>query len=409
MQMDWRRVGVVAAGMCPFFNMYVTQALLPELCRTFGASIAAVSLTVTVSTLAVAASAPFAGGLADRFGRKPVMVTAMCLLMLATFGAATARDLPQLLFWRALQGVCVPGVFASIVAYISEEWAASEAPTVAALYVAGGVFGGFSGRFLSGLVAADWGWRSAFVLLGIMNAACLPVVACLLPASRKQIRTRSLLASLAGAGNHFRNSPLVATFGVGFAILFAQVATFTYVNFLLSAPPYGLGTQALSYVFFVFLIGMVITPFTGRLSQRWSAREVGFAAFVIAGSGLILTLGHSLAHVIAGLVLLSCGNFIVQAQSMATVPMLARGSRSAAVGLYNVSYYIGGSAGATLPSVFWARAGWPGCIALILMVQLVAMILVVRNWPGRRRPQSAAGSATAAATQPAQPRIGAAA
>ncbi len=120
---------MVAAGMCAFFNMYITQALLPELRRTFDAGVAQVSLTVTATTLGVALAAPFAGSLADRFGRKRVLLVALSLLTLATFGSASAGSLGSLLLWRALQGVVIPGIFASAVAYIAEEWAPAEAAT----------------------------------------------------------------------------------------------------------------------------------------------------------------------------------------------------------------------------------------------------------------------------------------
>src|SRR5579862_947994 len=113
-----RKIAIMAAGMSAFFNLYITQGLLPEFQRVFGASVGQVSLTVTVATLAVAFSAPFAGGLSDRFGRARVMITALVGLGLATLGATLAQSLPQLLVWRALQGLCIPGIFASAVAYI---------------------------------------------------------------------------------------------------------------------------------------------------------------------------------------------------------------------------------------------------------------------------------------------------
>ena len=51
------RAAVVAAGMCAFFTMYVTQGLLPSLRSVFHAGVAELSLTLTATTLAVAAAA----------------------------------------------------------------------------------------------------------------------------------------------------------------------------------------------------------------------------------------------------------------------------------------------------------------------------------------------------------------
>ena len=383
MRIERGQLAVVAAGMCAFFNMYITQALLPELRRAFGASVAAVSLTVTATTLGVAFAAPFAGSLADRFGRRRVLLIALSLLTLATFGSASADSLGSLLLWRALQGVVIPGIFASAVAYIAEEWPPAEAATMASLYVAGTVLGSFCGRFISGLVTDAYGWRSAFQVMGLINLSFLPLIATLLPKSRRFTPSSSLLASLSGISGHLRNAPLLATYGIGFTLLFAQVGTFTYVNFYLSEAPFGLSIHALSFIFFVFLIGMAVTPFSGRWAMRWGPRRVGLAALGTSALGLLLTLSHWLPQIVLGLILSSAGIFIVQSLATAAVPRLAQGARSAAVGLYLTSYYFGGSVGASLPASLWSFAGWHACVALVLAVQLFAALLIHATWSGR--------------------------
>ena len=78
---------------------------------------------------------------------------------------------------------------------------------------------------------------------------------------------------------HLRNPRLVATYAVGFCVMFSLLGTFTYVNFYLAAPPFGLSTAALGLLFVVYLVGAVVTPTrgTGDRSLRPSLR---------AGSGL---------------------------------------------------------------------------------------------------------------------------
>ncbi|MGH8456150.1 MAG: MFS transporter [Stenotrophobium sp.] len=390
MKLDRRSLGVVGAGMCAFFDMYVTMALLPELRRVFNASVTTVSLTVTATILAVAIAAPLACGLADRYGRRRVLLIAIGLLSLATLAAGAAPSLRWLIACRALQGLLIPGIFASAVAYIAEEWPADEAPSVASLYIAGSVLGSFCGRFFAGLITAAWGWREAFAALGLLNLAFLPLVAWLLPQSRGFMRSRSLWSSLNGAGQHLRNLPLVATYAIGFLILFSQVATFTYINFHLSAAPYFLGTRALSYIFFVFLVGMLITPASGGWALRWGTHRVAAAAMSVSCAGLLLTLIPALPMVILGLILSSGGVFVVQALATAKVPRLADGARSAAVGLYISSYYLGGSFGATLPGAYWQQLGWTGCVILVLAAQVGAALLAWKVWSDRLDADTAA-------------------
>src|SRR5438067_13667882 len=100
---DTRTAAVVFAGFCAFLTLSAPQPLLPMLAKAFDVPPGRISLVVTASTLAVALAAPFAGIVADRFGRKRVIVPAAFLLAVPTLLAATANSYGQLLFWRFLQ------------------------------------------------------------------------------------------------------------------------------------------------------------------------------------------------------------------------------------------------------------------------------------------------------------------
>src|ERR1017187_9760815 len=110
------------SGFSAFLTLYAPQPLLPMLAREFHASAGAVSLVLTASTAAVALAAPFAGVVADRFGRKRVIVLSALLLSLPTAGAAASGSLSQMLVWRFWQGVFTPGIFAVTIAYVNDEW-----------------------------------------------------------------------------------------------------------------------------------------------------------------------------------------------------------------------------------------------------------------------------------------------
>ena len=56
---------------------------------------------------------------------------------------------------------------------------------------------------------------------------------------------------------HLRNPRLLATYAVGFGTLFNFIALFTYVNFLLAAPPFNLSPTLLGAIFVTYLAGAV--------------------------------------------------------------------------------------------------------------------------------------------------------
>ncbi len=385
-----RTAAVVCAGFCAFLTLFAPQPLLPLLAAQFRASAAAVSWLVTASTVAVAMAAPFAGVIGDRLGRKRVIVPAAFLLALPTVLAATSQNLGQLIFWRFWQGVFTPGIFVITIAYINEEWETGAGAAVAA-YVTGTVVGGFCGRMLAGMVAAHASWRWSFVVLGLLNALGGVAIWAWLPAGQRFVRARRGSPTVRPMLRHLRNPQLLATYAVAFCVMFTLLATFTYINFYLAAPPFGLGTEALALLFVVYLVGAVLTPFAGRSIDRLGHRAALVLAFSGGILGIALTLAHSLPTVMLGLALCCTGVFIANSAGASYVGKVAREARAAAVGLYVTFYYTGGSFGSAAPGPFWSRGGWPACVALIAAIQVLTIVLSVVFWkplpePLRRAP-----------------------
>ena len=386
-----RTAAVVLAGACAFLDLYAPQPMLPLLAQVFHTHIAHISLLVSVSTLAVALAAPFAGLVADRWGRKQVIVPATLLLAVPTLAAATATSLGQLLVWRFLQGVLTPGIFAVTVAYINEEWRSGVGAAMAA-YVAGTVLGGFTGRMLAAMVTAHGSWQLAFVLLGLLNLAGGAAIWAWLPAGK-----RFQHAGGKGHGQqlieHLRNPQLVVTYAAGFCVLFSLVGTFTYVNFYLAAPPFRLGTAWLGMLFVTYLVGAVITPVAGRAIDRLGHRKTYSAALTVGLAGIALTLVPSLAAVVAGLALCCTGVFIGQSAASSYIGVVTKEGRASAVGLYVSFYYAGGSLGAALPGHLWDWGGWPACVALVGSVQALTIGLAWKFW-SRSKAQGSVGGTT---------------
>lgn len=392
MKVDWRYLAVATAGASAFIDMYATQPLLPELRTTYGASEAAVGLTITALTFACALAAPFVGSLADRLGRKRVIVTAIALLGCVTLGAASAPTLWALIAWRFMQGLCMPAVFAVTLAYIAEEFPPSVGGRAVGAYIGGNVFGGFFGRYCTALVADRTNWHVAFIVLGALNVAGAAIVFATLPRSRRFVRSTSLGASLRTIGSFVRNPVLLATDVIGACILFTLVAAFTYATFYLAAPPFGLGTVALGNVFAVYLFGVVATPLAGRLIDRFGHRATLLLALGLSAVGIGISLVPDVKAIVTGLALLATGVFCAASASQGYIGVVASSQRSTAAALYLSAYYTGGGLGAVLPALLWSRGGWPATVGLIVAVQIAAAVLARTRWP----PPAAARIASAA-------------
>jgi len=372
---DRATIAIMLAGVCTFLNVYCTQPLLPLLRHVFSASEMQVSFTVAATIIGVALAAPFTGMIAERRGRKKIIVPSLFLLTLPTALAGTSVSLAQLIFWRFAQGIFVPGIIAVMLAYINEEWAGRGVGRAMSSYITGTVFGGFLGRFISGVVATHLNWRASFFIVAALNLTGAILVRSWLPLAKNFVKAEHLRQAFSDMARHFRNPRLLANFGMGFMVLFSLVGCFTYANFYLAAAPFHLNAAELGSIFFVYLLGVVITPQSGRLLDRFGFRHVALLYCGMMIAGLLLTLAKSLTLVITGLAIFSSGVFVAQAAASVQTGTIAGRARSSAAGLYVTFYYLGGSVGSILTDYFWQWRRWPGCVALLGISSLISLLL----------------------------------
>ena len=381
-------IAVTLAGIGAFFNLYATQPLLPLFEQIFHASKPAVGRTVSAATLGVALSAPFCGALAERIGRRKIIVLSIFLIALPTILAATANGLSQLVFWRFLQGIAMPGIFGVTIAYIAEEWPRHRVPQVMSIYVSGTVLGGFLGRIFTGVAAThhlipfvEPSWRNGFVAIGVFDLIFGFFLWRWLPHDSPLPEGAEDETDIT---RHLRNPQLLATFAVGFNVLFTLVATFTYVTFYLAAPPFGLSPAELSALFVVYLVGLLVTPFGGIWISHVGSRAALIVSVVAGIAGVLLTLIPNLVVILLGLAMCCSGVFICQSASTSYIQREAHsGGRASAAGLYVMFYYIGGSVAGVLPGMLWHYGQWKACVALIVFVQLVTVGIAGGIWKGK--------------------------
>ena len=379
-----RVFAVFLCGAFAFLDLYCVQPLLPLLANIFHASETRVGLTISASTLGVAISAILLAMFGERVNRKRTILFSMWALAVTVVLTATAPNLGALALWRFVQGVLTPGIFIITIAYITEEWQPLHVPRVMSVYVAGTVFGGFVGRVAGGSLATHYGWRSMFLVLGIAGAfGAIITQRVLRPSvaqSPRQVSSRRLQPLI----TNLRNPRLLVTFGIGFCMLFTLVSVFSYITFYLAAAPFHLSTTALSALFSVYLVGLVVTLLAGTVLARLGLRHGMLAAIGFCFLGAMLTLIPSLVAVGIGLSLASSGVFIAQTCANSFLRDAApAGTRVSAAGLYICSYYIGGTVGGILPGLVWKTAGWPGCTALIGLFLVMAAALAFFGWRSR--------------------------
>ncbi len=373
---------VAAAAM--FAVMYSTQAILPELGREFGVSPSQAGLSVSVVIGALAVGAWFWGPLSDRIGRRASLVLASAAIVVPTLLVALAPSFETLLALRALQGLCMPGLIAVGVPFVTEAYAPALGPRAMGYYISALVAGGLVGRVGVALLAAATDWRLALGLLALLPLASTLLMRRGLPPDPPGGR-RTTRLSAREAARVLGNPVLLAATLAGSALFFAFVGAFSFIDFRLERPPFSLSPDVAGLVFLVWVMGLA-GPYTGRLAGRWGWRVMTLGGLCAAAAGVGLSLVDALAPAVAGLALITLGNFSGVTAAQLGVAESTEQDRGLASALYFSSYYLAGALGGYVPGLAFEAWEWPGVAGLALAAYAVgiAAVTLVRPRSGDR-------------------------
>lgn len=362
-------------GVFAFLQVYSIQAILPVLMMDLSATEVQAGMIVGATILAIAIMSPFLGMLSDAVGRKSFIVGALLFLAIPTALIAQSPNIGWMGMWRFMQGLSVPGITVVTIAYIGEEFEGRALTELMSFYVSGSVLGGFMGRFLLGHLHELIGWRAGYYVMAGMTLIGALWVGKMLPASRHFVANPKFRSAMQTLGEHLVNRYVVTSYLLGACVLFSLVGCFTFINLHLADTPYELSTGALANIFAVYLIGVVITPLSTTLLRRFGSARTVRVAVIISMFGVLLTLVTPLWGIVLGLAIMSSGVFITQAATISYIAVNVKKGRSLASGLYYMGYYAGGTMGAWLCGIAYARGQWSLTIWLLLFVQVLALLV----------------------------------
>ncbi|WP_405576937.1 MFS transporter [Streptomyces sp. NBC_01092] len=377
----WRRGAVVAALMLAAFTFNTTEnlpvGLLALMADDLRVTLTAVGALVTGYGLTVAvASLPLQ--VTRSVPRRYLLTGILGLLAVASWvsalggvsygvllAARVATALAQAVFWSVMGPVAV-GMFAP-----------ERRGRVIGLLSVGG-----SLATVAGVPAGTWlgghtGWRTPFVLLGVLALVSLVTIAALLPTSRPQDGHAAYGAAPDRRG--FRTVMAVTALSVTGAF-----AGFTYVVAFLDEVS-GFGEGAVSAVLLAFggaaLAGVAVT---GPLLDRFprATLTVPVAAQAVALLGLWAT-GHVPVASVALIMVLGASVATVFMATQSRVLRVAPGRTETALAANSAAYNVGIAAGALLGGALLPVVGVRGTFLAGGLFTVAA--LVVQTRPGRAR------------------------
>lgn len=352
-----------------FVVLYAPQPILPILSRHFKITTDMASLTISTTIMMLALSSLVLAPFLDRWPRKRVILVSSLALIVPSLALSISHSFSQVLIWRTLYGVFIPGVTAIIVAYISEEFTIQQKGRVMGVYVSANVAGGLLGRVIAGPISEFFSWQTVFGVLAIYSSITAFLTWVFLPKSTKQTNRSSR-----NFRSNFHNKKLMGLFLIGFSQFFAFIGFFTYIPFYASGTHFHLSVSQVSLLYLTYVFGIFSAPVAGFLSDKIGRQSTMAIGHMIGGVGILLTLWPTILTLIIGSSILTLGNFASQSAATAYVTDVADGSPGSAMSLYLFFFYVGGSLGAWLPGLLWRSAGWHGLVYLTLGAIAMALL-----------------------------------
>ncbi len=358
-------------------NTLVAPAI-PDILDGLGVAPSRAGLVLAAATLPGVVVAPLIGLLADRYGRREVLVP--CLATFGLFGGLSglAPSFSLLLAARLVQGVGSAGLINLAVVVIADHWHGSDRARVigqnsAVLTISLAVL-----PPLGGVLTDVAGWRATFApyWLGLVTAVGVALVMDRSP--RGDVRIGEQLRDALG---HLRSAPVLAAIASGsvlFVLIFGLMLTalplYLAEEFGLSASVRGvvLGVPALTAT-----VGALAL---GRLTERFGARRLILAgSAVLAVAFTIIAGAPVLAVVVLGTLLYGFGEGVSVPSLQAIVAGAApASSRGAVVAVWVGGVRTGQTAGPVLAGLAISQLGAPGTFvagAILALAMLVAQVL----------------------------------
>jgi DHA1 family bicyclomycin/chloramphenicol resistance-like MFS transporter len=361
------------AGLGPLsVDMYL--ASLPSIGRLLDAPTSQVQLTISAYLVGFACAQVFYGPLSDRHGRRPVLIAALGIYLLASLACALSFSIETLIAARFVQAIGGSGASVLARAVVRDMYEGSRIGRELARMAAIMALAPLVAPLIGGVLQTAFGWRSNFVGLFCFGATAWLMVWFLLPETLRQRAPEpvSIASTLRSYRRFIGDRSFVIHLGIATCCLCGLFAWISSAAFVLQ-DIYGLSPLTFGLSFAVGSSGYLVgTSIAARFVMRWGSRKTmgfGAAAMALSGLAMVLLLAFTPAGawgVIAaiGLYTIGMGLTLAQAQAGALLPYPDRaGAASSLLGFVTQtsSAVVGAILGHTL-----GLTAWPLAIAMLL-------------------------------------------
>jgi len=352
------------------FDTAAIGYIAPSLIQEWGVSKPALAPVLSAALFGLAAGALSAGPLADRLGRKLVLVGSVLLFGVACLGSSFAGDLQMLTVMRFVTGLGLGAAMPNAVTLMSEFCPDRRRAMLTNAMFCGFPLGAAFGGFLAAWMIPQWGWRSVLMLGGVAPLLLVVLLVLVLPESVRYMvlkgvtpdriravlgristaaanavsfvtsETRPAVAGKSGIGVALSRSYAVGSLMLWLAYFMGLVIFYALINWMpILFKDAGVAPRHAMLIAALFPLGGVGAIFFGWLMDRFNANRIVAVGYALTAVS-IYAIGQAAGDVGSLVVLVFvAGTLMNTAQS--SMPALAAGFYPTAGRATGVAWMLG--------------------------------------------------------------------
>jgi len=370
------------AGFIVMADNWVVSPILPAISQNLDIDISRAGLLITAYMIPFGIFQIIFGPLADRYGKKQVITSAMIMFTLATGLCALGSSLTSLSIYRALTGVFAASVMPISLALIGDMFPVKERQGAIGTFMGLSFLGQGLSMAIGGTIAYFFNWRGVFGAYAIL--ALIPTLLLLknykfLPSEKHpDSKLFAPYAKLLGTSRSLFTYMIVLLEGL------LIVGSFSYAGVFI-AKTYGFNYLSIGLIMTAFGIMSVIGGrMSGKLAAKIGARKVLSLGLVSAAVAdiIISQYGDVLVMLILGIALLGLGFILTHSTLLTRATEFAQKARGAAMSLVAFFFMGGGGIGTAIGGTIISEVGLSKLFlinGLALIVTLLLSFVLIRD------------------------------
>lgn len=360
----------------------------PRMAREFGLSVSQMGIAFSAGTFGLLPGAMLGGRLADRIGRKRVLIASVVLFGLLSIATAQVSTFAMLVVVRVLTGIGLGGAMPNLIALSSEAVEPRSRSSAVATMYCGIPFGGVIASLIGVLLAGDTEWRHIFYVGGVGPLLLVPLLVWCLPESRAYLDVAGTQAArISVARTLFGDGRTTSTVALWVSYFCTLIVLYFLLNWLPSLmASRGLDRAHVGLVQIAFNVGAGLGALGigAALDRMRASRVVGgmYVGIVLSLAALAAAPGFASLAAAA----FAAGMFVVGGQSVLYAlaamyyPTAMRGTGvGSAVAVGRLGSVVGPLAAATLLAAGRSAPVVIGASIPVTLVAAVAALVLIRR------------------------------